>query len=675
MARQLTRTATVAELPIPVGPVAVELPGPRDGRTLAAAVLLSWLAPLALGLARLDVLLLPLLVLAVASVIRVGGGLLDRLVIASFLFCGALLTIGLLASEWPWGLSPLPAASLLLTVVSTAAWYGRRRPRLPWRVRGTDAVILGAGALALYFVHKGVSGTNGPGELMSGDRFTHFSIFDTIYRVHGYLFLHQAAAKPSVLGNTAAVYPQGSHLLLAWIDVFVRSSTAVGPLGAAYQRYCDYITVAFALFVMAVVWATRWMAGPRLTGWRMAAVCSSVAALLLAGPMVELLFMGFDSETIGLTFLAVAVGLLLRPAMGRTEFALTAATGLITVGYCYNLYLVYVAIVLLGALVVRYQADRRHRLPIYLTVLAGGAVAVLPSAISVLSSFDVAGQAVASGALIPLSRSLVIGIGLLVLLAVLGGVRGRGTTAPVRTLLFTLAGVVGVLVLFGGYQLATVHKLSYYFEKLTFAGFVICLVGLGAVGYLLRPARYAGSQAGLPRRLREPTLALGVAAAVLSLFAGFQWGVPSVNTVPAQWHSDPLVRWSVAGYNTGIGPGTHTLLVRDLARLSAPVVTLYTDSGSDNWRTTYYAEDLLRSASEMAGLSPVYRVNIGGSFLPEHALRYRRALAELRSAIDAVPGRPTVLVGNRRLAEQLDHDLTRAGDKPVTVEYAPLLSH
>lgn len=637
--------------------------------------MLSWVVPLLLGLVRLDIVLLPLLVLAVASVIRVGGGLLDRLVIACFLVCGALLTFGLVASVWPWGLSPVPAGGVLLTLISGAAWYGRRRPRLPWRVRGTDAVILGSGAVVWYFAHKGVSGKAGFGEMMAGDRFTHFSIYDTIHRVQGYLFLHPAAAGPSVLQNTSSVYPQGSHFLLAWIDIFVRSSTSTGPVGPAFDRYCTYVLLAFVAFNMTVIWAARWIAGPRLTGWRVTAVCSAVACLLLSGPMVEMLQQGFDSEIVGLTFLALAIALLVRPAMGRVEFVLAATAGLVAVGFSYNAYLLYSGIALLGTLYVHRRVHRGHRLAIYLALAAGGAVAVLPSAISVLSAFSVSGQAAADGALINLSRSLVIGVGLVVLVSVLAAMSGNRRTAPVQVLLYTLLGGFAVLALFGGWQMETLGKLSYYFEKLTFAGFVICLIALGSAGYLLRPMKRPDVAGGFWRRLQQPAVALGVTAVSVSLVAGFQWGIPSVGGRPAAWHLNPITAWSQGSLTTGIGPSTYTFMKRDLDRVSSPVITLYDNGGSQNWRTTYFAEAMLHGASWVADYTGLYQVDVGGSYFPEHSARYRKALAELRSVVYPMRARPTVLVGNQRLAAQLQRDLNTGGRTVATVVYAPLLKY
>ena len=62
---------------------------------------LSWPVPLGLDLVRLDAVLIPVPVLSVGSLLRVGGTLLDRLVVAAFVVCGAVTALGLLFSVWP----------------------------------------------------------------------------------------------------------------------------------------------------------------------------------------------------------------------------------------------------------------------------------------------------------------------------------------------------------------------------------------------------------------------------------------------------------------------------------------------------------------------------------------------------------------------------------------------
>ncbi|MFC1417189.1 hypothetical protein [Streptacidiphilus cavernicola] len=652
----------------------------RSVPILLTALLASWLLPLLLGLLRLDVLLLPVLLLTLASVLRVGGVLLDRLVLAGFLLAGAMLVLALPASVWPWGPAPAPVAAVLLTLVSTAAWIGRRRPSLPWRFRGTDAIVVGTGLLSWYLVRRGASGGKGLGPysgMMIGDRFTHFSIFDAIHRIGGYPFLLHAQAGPYMFSNSGDVYPQGSHMLLAWTDVFLRSSTGTGSPVAEFGRYCGYVVVAFAVLSAVLVWAARWVGGPRLRGWRAAAVCSVTASLVAASPLVKLLANGFDSEVVGLACFAVVLAVLLRPAMGRLEFVLLGCAGLVTVAYSYNLYAVLVGLALLASLWAFRARDSGRRLAVYGGLAVGSAVAVIPSVVSVLSSFNIATQAAAGGAIVPMSRPLIIGAGGVIVLAVL--VAGRNRTPTERALLLAVAATAAVLLLFGGWQLHTLGKVSYYFEKLVSAAFVLLLVGLGVAGALLRPLVRAGAQDGLSLRLRQPALAAGSAAAALTLIAGFQWGVPSGGTLPSGaalpevWQTTALAQWSDGGIPSRIDQTTYTFLARDLARVdpAAPVVTLYTDSGAQNWQTTYFAQTMLRNDVMMSQMVPVYSIPIGGTMRSPQV--QRDALYQLRLLMRQLHRPATVLVGNAVLARQLDHDLNSAGHRAAAVVFAPLL--
>ena len=649
------------------------VPTQRDTRrplVLAGAVGLSWLIPVLLQLVRLDVLLLPLLVVLIAGLIRVGGGLLDRLFVAFLLLSGALMTLGLLASVWPWGLDPVPAAGVLLTLVSAAAWFGRRPFRLVRRVRGTDSIILGAGAVVWYLVRNGVMAVSSAGpyaEMTIPDRVTHFAIFDTVERVGGYLFLNQTAANTSVSGNTAEVYPQGSHFLLAWIDVFVRSSTSLTAAPQAYDRYCSYILAGFVVFAMSLIWGARWIGGPRLRGWRAAAVCSVVAAIVLGSPLSMMLTFGFDSEIVGLAFLALSVALLVRPAMGLVEYALVAGAALVTVGYAYNIFDAFVGIALLGGLLVYRRRHRGHRLPLYSGLLAGGLVAITPSLISVLSSFDAGQQAQALGHEILLSRALVLALTLLVLVGLVSAGRRAGATADILGI--TVVGSVLVIAVFGAWQIHSLGVLSYYFEKLATAGFVIVLVGLGAVGWMLRPAPRAAAAAPWTVRLREPLLGVGVSAVALSLFAGVQWGVPSVVGGPSVWKQSSLWVWSKGKPSLEIDSLVHTFLRRDLARTTGTAITLYTDNGTWNWQTTYFASAMSREARFGAPSLGLEKVHIGAT--TGTAAEYRAAVAQLREVIEECPGKATVFVGNQALAVRLAGVLDRTGAHAATVLYAP----
>ncbi|WP_158708529.1 hypothetical protein [Streptomyces sp. NRRL S-244] len=669
-----TRSAVPTSKPVDIRPPHTAGGRAGSGRrwpVLGAAVALSWALPLLLHALALDVVLIPVLVLAVASLIRVGGGLLDRLVVASFLLCGAVMAFGLLFSVWPWGLAPVPGTGLLLTVLSVTGWLAGRRPRIPLRLRGSDALVLATVAVVWRYFHHPLAGKSTADRLAyfatSEDRLGHFSYFDGIHHVGGYAFLHQEAAKAYMMTPAEAVYPQGTHFLMAWTDVLVKSSTDGGSGLDMTYRYLLYVLAAYALFCGALVWAARWIGGPRLRGWRAAAVCATVAAVMMSGSMAQLVAWGFDSETFGLLFLAVALALLVRPAMGRAEFVLVGSAALVSVTYVYNLYGALVGIALAAVLVVHRRRFAPHR-RLVVGALAGGAlIAALPSAFSVLTKLDVAKTSNLAGPMVIPDRPVFIGCGLLALVAASLPVNRRtGTGQMVLALVLGATTVIGV---FGAWQKHTIGYYSYYFEKLTAAGLVIALISLGLVGLMLQPAARTTSS---PLRHRAGLLLRsGLAtAAALALFGNVQWGVPSGWGHPSAWYDSQMIKWARGEHENDIGPAAKTLAGRDLKGVGSPVIALYGDDTYLNLRATFLAQVLTHQAGTMVGLYEVFNVKIGGPAAVDEK-EYRASLGHLKGAIASCPTPPTVLVGDRKAADRLKQDLADAGSA-ATVVYAPL---
>lgn len=656
-------------------------PAPARWPVFAAAVGLSWALPLLLDALSLDVVLIPVLVLSIASLIRVGGGLVDRLVVSAFILCGAVMAFGLLFSVWPWGLSPVPGTGFLLTVVSVCGWLSGRRPHIPLRLRGTDALVVGTAVVVWRYMHHPLVGKSVTERLAffvtSEDRMGHFSYFAGIHHVGGYNFLHQEAAKAFMMTPAEAVYPQGTHFLLAWIDVLVKSSTDGGPTAEMMNRYLLYVIGAFALLCAVVVWAARWIGGPRLRGWRAAAVCATAMAVMTTGSMAALVERGFDSETIGLLFLAVGLALLVRPAMGRAEFALVAVAGLVTVTFVYNLYGALLGLALAAVLIVhrRRFAPRRGLL---LAVLAGGAlIAGLPSVVSVLTKLDVSKTSNLAGPMVVPDRPVLIGCALAALLA--ASLRVNRRTATGQMLLVLLLGTITMLALFGVYQTRTIGYLSYYFEKLAAAGLVISVISLGLVGLMLVPAERPGS--GSPwRRKGEPLLHSGIAvAAALALFGGVQFGVPSgwtefaqrMNTTSA-WHQSPMFKWVRGEARSDMGPPARALVERDLKGRPGPVIALYSNDSYLNLKSTFLAQLLNHRAGDMVELYEIFYVKMGGPPTEKDVEQsYDTSLVHLKKALAEGPAAPTILVGDRTVADRLTKDLAKAG-VAATVVYAPL---
>ncbi|MEU4354352.1 hypothetical protein [Streptomyces virginiae] len=600
-----TSSAVLTPEPVLTRPEpAVTGPAPRRSPSvLAAALAASWAVPLLLHAVALDVLLLPVLILTTAALIRVGGGLLDRLVVAAFLLCGAVMGLGLLFSVWPWGLAPVPGAGLLLTTASLSGWLARRRPRIPLRLRGSDALVAGTVAVVWHYVHHPVAGKSAADRLpyfvTSEDRMGHFSYFTGIRQVGGYAFLHQDAARTYMMTPSEAVYPQGSHFLLAWVDALVTSSVQAGSALAMTHRYFLYVLAAYALFCGALVWAARWIGGPRLRGWRAAAVCATVAAVVVSGSMAELIERGFDSETIGLLFLALALALLIRPATGRAEFVLVAAAGLIAVTYVYSLYGALVGLALTAVLLVHRRRFTGRWAPVLAALAGAAAVAGLPSVFSVLTKLDVAKTSNLAGPMVIPDRPVFIGLGLLALVAATLPVNRRTGTG--QTVLAVVLGAAAVIGVFGAWQKATIGYYSYYFEKLTAAGLVIALLSLGLIGLML-PA--AASTAGTAlRRRADLLLRSGLAtAAALALFGGVQWGVPSGWGHPSGWYDSPMLKWARGeARSADIARPAAALTERDLHGATSPVIALYSNDAYLNLRSTFLAQILTKQGAAWSG--------------------------------------------------------------------------
>src|SRR2546423_15403078 len=123
--------ATTLESPSRVTAPVAAAPAPprRPWRPVAVLVVLAWAVPGTAQLLGIDWLLPPLVLVATASLLRVGRTLLDRLMLALCLLLGGTCAAGLPLSVWPWRLQPVPVAILALTVLAgPAAGTGPRAP-------------------------------------------------------------------------------------------------------------------------------------------------------------------------------------------------------------------------------------------------------------------------------------------------------------------------------------------------------------------------------------------------------------------------------------------------------------------------------------------------------------------------------------------------------------------
>ncbi|WP_412539843.1 hypothetical protein R8Z50_29020 [Longispora sp. K20-0274] len=591
----------------------------------------GWLLSGLAHLVHADWLSLVVLLLGTASVLRVGRGVLDRMMFAVLVVGGALLTGGLLFSVWPWGLHPVPVAGTLLTALVAVGWFGRRRPSLQVRFDPSDLVVLGTGLFAFWATFHPLRRVSGAGRFLfttlTEDRYVHFALFETIHRLGGYAFLHQDAARISLPTPTEAVYPSGSHYLYAVLDVFFRSTTDVGPTVAAYDRFFVFALGGYAFMALAIVWAARWIARSAVRGWRLFLVTSVVGALLVAGHLTPVLLSGFDSEVLALAFVALTAAVVVRPPRLIGERVLVFGSCLVLVAYTYYLFLPFAALGVVLAL----WLDRRRILPAWRPVLVGavlfGAVTAVPLWFAVTSTLDPKAQAVAVGARVHPSTSLTLGLAL-ALLALLGTSWVR-RSVPVRTLVGQVIAGSTLVGVFGAYQVLAIGTTSYYFDKLLTCLFVVCVVSMGILAAAVRPlAPVRGSRWSA---VREPVLGLVGSVSALTLLAGIQWGLMAPSVLGDEWKQTLQGKWYDGAVTSPRGPVLRGLAAQGLLADSVPTLFLCTNRGDENWRISLLNSALNRNMGALIpSITPVMEMPVGGQ-PAEPAVRDKAVAAVLRT--------------------------------------------
>ncbi|WP_238016120.1 hypothetical protein KZZ52_08285 [Dactylosporangium sp. AC04546] len=514
--------------------------------------------------AGLTIALPPLLVLAVAAVLRGGSTLFDRLALAVALLTGLTCLGGLAFAVWPWGLHPVAVAGTAFTALIVTAASCDRRPSLP-RPHRTDAVAFAAIAavatlLTRPLLRDGMTGRLA-GVLAGEDLARHATVFDAIRQTGGYLFQQPEAAERLVYRGMVT-YPQGSHLLASLIDGFVRSSSGdFGSGTAMLTHYLAYVAGGHVLLTLALVWAARWLGGAGLTPARQLPLVAFVAGMCGLGQLVALWRMGYPSQTAGLAAAVSLLALLARPLSRVREQLLLVSALLVAVGFTYYLYL---PPVLAAALVWCWRS--RHRLRGHRVAVPVCAVAGVVSAAPMAAGLLLAGQA---GALftvgsLRLGRPVLVALALLVALAFLSGRVRRSRIWRGYALMLTPVAGFAVLLL-AAQRLAGAGS-GYYANKALFLVFAVLLAGLGAVATAV-PAD----------RPRWPAaVALFVAVAGTFAFVG------------RQHHPTPLFTAADA-------------ILRTYARYpSGPTVIVGDDKGYDSYRMTLFLQTLQRTSGSLA---------------------------------------------------------------------------
>ena len=606
-------------------------------RWLGALLCAAWLVPLALNQLGLDVVQPVILLVAVASILRSGTNLVDRFMLAASLLAGAILALGLLFSIWPWGLDPVPVGGTCCTLVVAAGWLTRRPPSLPRRLLGSDVVVVGSGLFAFWAAYAPVAKLPGGRwftySATAEDRYAHFALFDTIHRLGGYTFLRPGKAAVSVAHPAEIVYPSGSHFLYALFDTFLTSTTDPGAPLAEFNRYFIYVLLAYAFLVMVLVWAARWIAGPLVTHWRRIFVCSAVAALAIGGPMVIMIEYGFDSEIAGLVFLALAVAVLVRPPHVVREQVLIACALLIAVVYAYNLYAPIAVLGLLTACIVYHRRLRRYWRFTVITIIVACPIAFYPTALSVASGFNAQAQALSEGTGSPVSMPVVLVLPLLILVALASPALRRLPRCRVMAAQVVLTAVV--VMAFGIYQFASQGHISYYYEKLLMADYVVGLIGLGSAGILLRRLPAPTWPRGRLTPVREVPMAVVSAVAAAGLAALLLWGPnPGTGRVPF-WGRTPLSAWNAGRVTALTGSSMIALSNAHLLGDHVPSLVFYSNRSLENWRDSFLSAVFNRDLGEMKPtIDGILHARVGGRATRKGATRegLHRALEALRTS-------------------------------------------
>ncbi len=520
----------------------------RGWRVWLSAAVLCWLVPVATHLLRIDAVLPVVIWLGTASLLRGGRTLLDRVMLAAGLLVGVVGVAGLLFSVWPWGLHPVPVAGVGLTgLVAVSAWSGRR-PRLPWAGGAADLVTVAAalgttGLVAWPLAH--MSATGRLARFMLGEDIArHFTVFDTIRRVGGYLYFHQDVAATSVQ-HGVATYPQGSHLATALLDNFVRSDTAAGSSARAFDHYLWFYVAGFGFLVLSVLWATRWVAGPSAARWSFLPLAALGAGYLFLADGLPVFLLGFVSEIVAMAFLALLMAVLVRPLREVREQVVVVTALVVALSMTYYLFLLSA-----GVVVLIWAIGYRHRLAeAWRWTVAALLVGVPMTAFAPLVNLDRAysvRQLTDTGSINPVNRHLLP----LLLLPVAGGLLTRyGRRSPAWRMVSVWFGITaGSAAALWAYQVTTVGNTSYYFEKALHQLLLVALVASGAIPLLIRRpgTRSQRRPSGSWLATLDRAAPAAVASLAIVMALGFYGGVLK----PAWYRPGPGLSWGRA-YLTG----------------------------------------------------------------------------------------------------------------------------
>jgi hypothetical protein len=508
--------------------------GRRRWFGVAGALVAAWAAPVTTHALGVDWLMPAAVVVVLMGLQRGPRTVLDRFVLAVVQIFGTLCVAGLLYTVWPWHLHPVPIAGTALTALIAFAVLSGRSWQVPLRVPPGDRLValtvLGVTALTMVpFAWRDLGGRIGlvmPGEDMA----RHFLLYDVIGLAGGYAFgnLDQVrAVAPDDLVMGIGNYPQGVHFGYAVLDRFIRSSAHNTDTVTQLDTMLWMLVATFLFLVLCVTWSLRRIAGPGADAVRMVPALVVVATWMYFGDLVTVMLRGFPNQLVGLALAAVLTAVTVRPLRGLEQLA-TVATLLVGISFSYHLYLPYA--VLVAAVWAWRERLWRSPAAVVTAILLAPVILLTPLLNLHAASVNQLSQA---GTALYIDAPAVV---LLVVLAAVGLWWRGGFRSPARRFgMVALAINVGLVLALATFQLVTVGRTVYYFDKLLHLTLVTGLVLLGAwVRLTPRRARpvvagSAGAPVGVLRRLRAASAGLALVLPIVAVLVAF--GGPT--------HTDP----------------------------------------------------------------------------------------------------------------------------------------
>ncbi|MEV0647236.1 hypothetical protein AB0I28_18405 [Phytomonospora sp. NPDC050363] len=564
-------------------------PHRRPAAHLAAHLAAAWTLPALAHLLGIDILMLPVIWVATATLLRTGTGLLDRLIPALGLTSAAVMLLGFLTTYWPWGLHPIPMTGTYLTTLIAISALTGRRPHLPLRAHGTDLLLAAGATLTTYLAATPTLATTRLGWTayagISGDRLRQFNLFDTIRHIGGYPALNPEAAAPILESSMFPAYPPGMHYVLATIDAYITGGNNPGPALDALQRYHWYVTIGFGLMALTTAWAARWIAGPQAAGWKRALIVSTITLFITTGIFTTMVWEGFDAQIVGLAYLAILIAVLARPAKHLAEHIALAGALTIAVTYTYTLYAAFAGIAILATAATHWP--RLKARPI-LTITLGaffGLAASMQVLIPYIRGFDGAHHVNATGFIVAMPKVVLYASLALAAVAVLTPNLRRSP----RLQILAATSLGGLLFAIGlrAYNVAYIGTGSYYYEKVIQALVIILIITAGAAVSLLRPPTWW--HRGTTPRLRGALASTAAVAFAVFVTGALPTGTPpSYNGALHQPGTDTnwISVWGSGQIHSSVSNTLEYLDDRGLTADGIPTQVVFSPNGGSNQHLT-----------------------------------------------------------------------------------------